>query len=343
MRFPPWCVDFVSIDRGTIEIRGWAIPADQRSGPASFSINGRPFDSTTYPIERPDIGNLFWFADDARLSGFLCRTRILESDRDEYRFDYLDLQTGKPFYDLHAYHHTTAPDRFPLPEPFRRARVHGGSDEGAFRLEGLSTYKKFEAILQQQFGRRYTDFPAILDWGCGCSRVLRHFKPDPMQTVTGIDIDADNVAWCAANIPFGRFHHIDLMPPTPLADASFDLMIGVSVFTHLSEADQHLWLRELARIAKPGAILLMTTHGAFTICRSGQSEAAFATWVQSGFMDGGGNHDLGDQIKNSADYYRNVFHTEKYINKNWSRYFKVMAIVPGVVGNHQDVVVLQKQ
>jgi hypothetical protein len=41
-------------------------------------------------------------------------------------------------------------------------------------------------------------------------------------------------------------------------------------------------------------------------------------------------------------YYSNVFHTESYIRQVWSRYFEVVAFLPGAV-DYQDLVVLRRK
>ena len=40
--------------------------------------------------------------------------------------------------------------------------------------------------------------PRIADWGCGLGRVLRHLPA--RYRVTGFDVNAEAVAWCAANL-----------------------------------------------------------------------------------------------------------------------------------------------
>jgi hypothetical protein len=34
--------------------------------------------------------------------------------------------------------------------------------------------------------------------------------------------------------------------------------------------------------------------------------------------------------------------TRSHVEQSWSRFFEIRAIVPGLIGNHQDLVVLQK-
>jgi len=55
---------------------------------------------------------------------------------------------------------------------------------------------------------------------------------------------------------------VALQPPTGLPAQGFDLVYGISVLSHLSEPDQFAWLAELARLTRPGALLLLSTLGA---------------------------------------------------------------------------------
>jgi ubiquinone/menaquinone biosynthesis C-methylase UbiE len=52
-----------------------------------------------------------------------------------------------------------------------------------------------------------------------------------------------------------------LNPPTVFDDNSFDLIYGISIFTHLSELNNIAWYNELIRIAKKDGIILVTTAG----------------------------------------------------------------------------------
>lgn len=345
----PWCVDDVRLlPGGGLEIRGWAIPPQGAGRRVSFRINEQSFEEVEYPIARPDIERLFWFLPGSGASGFVCRTTRRPFDGSGVaRLSYGTLADGSndhvPLRQEHElFFLDPSADTAPLPPPERRSRVHGGTAESAFRLEGFSTFMKLEAVLRARCDKSYADFSRILDWGSGCGRMTRYFRLRGVDGVTGVDIDADNVEWCSTAYPEHSFAAVPLVPPTDLPAQTFTLLIGISVFTHLREPEQFAWLEELRRISAPGAILLMTVHGKATSCRSGLHPEHFARWLSHGFFDLGSNPDLGSSIP-STEYYRNTLHAESYIHAHWSRYFDVLEIVPGLIGNHQDLVVMQRR
>ena len=104
---------------------------------------------------------------------------------------------------------------------------------------------------------------ALLDWGCGCGRILRHWADLTETRVCGCDIDPQMVGWCQANLPFADVARIELSPPLPYADSSFGLVYALSVITHLPEELQHAWVRECYRVLRPGGYLLFSTLGAY--------------------------------------------------------------------------------
>lgn len=350
MDVEPWCIDYIDIrqegETSTVEIRGWAILVPAGKGAVTFTLNGRAFDQVTYPTPRPDIERLFWYRPNALQSGFTCTAQVQTADLfpdGRVTFAYVDKATRQPLNPRHAYYfYDVTTDSQPLADPARRKRVHGSEDESAYRLVGFDTYVKLGLVLNQVAGRTFGDFHTILDWGCGSGRLTRHFADLPVGTVHGVDIDVDNAQWCADNLTFGKFQAVPLHPPTPLAAGSFDLAIGISVFTHLDEPDQLAWLAELQRIAAPGAILLMTVHGNTAIGRSGMNAERLARLQSHGFLDLGRNLDLVGAIPDE-EYYRNVFHTQDYLHRVWTDYFEILEIVPGYIGNFHDLVIMRKR
>jgi SAM-dependent methyltransferase len=103
----------------------------------------------------------------------------------------------------------------------------------------------------------------ILEWGCGPGRVVRHLVNafPPPHLVYGCDYNAESIAWARENIPGVHFELNELEPPLPFEDGSFDCVLALSVFTHLSERVGRDWMHELRRVVKPGGIIVFTAHG----------------------------------------------------------------------------------
>jgi SAM-dependent methyltransferase len=116
----------------------------------------------------------------------------------------------------------------------------------------------------------------ILDWGCGPGRIIRHL-PEVINngcSFYGTDYNEKSIAWCSANIPDVSFNLNKLEAKLPYEDDFFDVIYGISIFTHLAEAMHHAWFKELYRVLKPGGILFLTTQGANFKVKLDSSEKA---------------------------------------------------------------------
>jgi SAM-dependent methyltransferase len=153
--------------------------------------------------------------------------------------------------------------QLPLPAESLRATACGGATMATHLYTGAEDCKML-LELAALLGQRGADsIGSVLDFGCGCGRTLRWFAQAlPDAALHGVDVRAATVAWCAANLP-GTFAHNGTQPPLPHADASFDLVYALSVFSHLNLDQQVAWMRELVRVTRPDGVVLVSTHGAF--------------------------------------------------------------------------------
>lgn len=112
----------------------------------------------------------------------------------------------------------------------------------------------------------------VLDVGCGIGRMAIPMTQylSPSGSYTGFDIVEPAVEWCRKAItpryPKFHFDFFDLYNGGyntvaeskaatfrfPYRSDSYDFICAVSVFTHLVPADAENYLREMARLAKPG-------------------------------------------------------------------------------------------
>ncbi len=155
----------------------------------------------------------------------------------------------------------------------------------------------------------------ILDWGCGCGRVIREMtKFVPPSTLTGCDIDTEAIAWDKTHIPGPTFDRIDPYPPTAYSTGAFDLIYGISVMTHLDEQTQLSWLE-----TNMPAELAKTFH-----------ETGFASFVP-------GYSRMLAPFSNEG-YYRETYHSFAYIERTWAKFFDILECFET---KHQDILILR--
>jgi SAM-dependent methyltransferase len=154
-----------------------------------------------------------------------------------------------------------APDGLPVPP--RELRVRAGpaaADVGFFLDTGARDLEMIVAALRSD-GAEVERSRAVLDFGCGCGRVLRHWRRFEGPEIHGCDLSEEQIDWCRRNLTFARFARNELKPPLEHAGDAFDLVYAFSVFTHLPEELQLAWMDELFRVIRPDGYLLISTHG----------------------------------------------------------------------------------
>lgn len=159
-----------------------------------------------------------------------------------------------------AFRREGAPDGLPLPPPEAIALVMGKYGARPFYDSGLLGAQGIRFVLERN-DLEIERFGSVLDFGCGCGRVIRHWHGLRGPCVFGSDYNPYLVEWCKGALPFAHFTTNGLAPQLAFDASSFDLIYAKSVFTHLSEELQDAWLAELKRVAKPGALLVITLNG----------------------------------------------------------------------------------
>jgi len=226
----------------------------------------------------------------------------------------------------------------PPPPRHLQERVVGKYVPG-FPESGYELCRELDAALAPA-GKTLADFRRILDFGCGSGRATRALKTlHPAADVSGTDIDEEAIAWLAWNYPkFGNFSVAPHRPPTEYADAAFDFIFGISVFTHLPQDMEREWLDELRRISAPGAHLVLTTHGEAHWSKLAPEIREIVE--REGFYYGDFGWNYGRSIS-LPDFYQTAYHSTDYVRREWGKRFEVLAITPLGMGKHQDTVLLR--
>mgnify|MGYP006281266909 FL=1 len=118
----------------------------------------------------------------------------------------------------------------------------------------------------------------VLDIGCGQGRLpIGLIRVLGTCHYTGLDVDWDSIHWCRKYIhhkhPSFRFKHINVQNERyhkngePLnrkfkfhvRDNALDIIYLYSVFSHMYENNMRIYLKDFARILKPGGHLFFTT------------------------------------------------------------------------------------
>lgn len=185
-------------------------------------------------------------------------------------------------------------------------------------------------------GVRLPESPAVLDFGCGAGRLLRHALPWASR-VGAVDRHADALTWIAAHLPGAATEHTSGRPPLRWPDADFDLVVSNSVFTHIPLHRQAAWLSELARLLRPRGVALITVLGE-------EHRDRLLSVSARRQLERDGAFELGpeiDPVTGDVEALAAVFQTPDACSDAFGRVFDVRLrrAQPG----HQDVLVLARR
>lgn len=224
-----------------------------------------------------------------------------------------------------------------VPPPPLRYRVSGMMRSVPFLASGQAAVADLERVLGV-VGLDFDQVRDVLDFGCGCGRVLLWLAQRyPQLRLAGCDTDQAAIRWCASHLAaVADFQVNPALPPTSYPSGHFDLIYALSVLTHLDADYQARWLTEWHRLLRPGAYLLTTVHG-----------EAFADRLpadlrqrlhEQGFLF---TRDYGMQGI-FPDFYQVSYHTTAYVQQTFSGQFEILAHLPAAMTSGQDMVIMRK-
>lgn len=182
----------------------------------------------------------------------------------------------------------------------------------------------------------HPDFRAC-DFGSGWGRytrfLIKYAHPD---NIYGMDLDSSMLEKCRKNFGMCNFLKVSSLPPSPVRESFFDLLIGYSVFSHLSPDCADAWIDDFARIMRPGGLIFITTQGRTFIefCRhireSGDLSHGWFEGLARSFVDVEQSHkdyDAGRYLFSATredPYYGEALIPPQYVTEKWTSNFELV-------------------
>ncbi len=220
----------------------------------------------------------------------------------------------------------------PLPPPEFTHLAIGIRDPHRFVASGLTSLQSIETLLALN-GYHLDEFESVLDFGCGCGRLLRHMK-DASSELYGADYNPYLIEWCRQNLSFARFVQANDQPPLPFGEGVFDCVLSVATFAHLNESRQRPWMDEIARVLRPNGMAVITVHG---LSRAAELPADLNRRFTAGEV-------VSIRPALSGTNACATYHPESYMRTAFARELELIAHVPGGAADvRQDLVLYRKR
>ena len=267
------------------------------------------------------------------------------------RYAFFDLDGNRTFIQPSEF---ASKDPYPLPMPVDREGYLKEENSDRYWASGLADWLNVaEAI--QRYGNGLASTSSILDFGCASGRFLRHaaFQTAAPIQVYGCDLAPANIDWMKKHLPSSINKTVNSNDPClPFKDSSFDIVTAFSVFTHIDKSEES-WLLELKRVIKPDGLLYVTIHNEASWNRISYRPATIRQFehqnsfeenleVTPEMMSGSMPHERMVFRKDHELVYNcNVWHSNGYVAREWSKHFEILHIADNAHGNFQSPVIMR--
>jgi len=145
-----------------------------------------------------------------------------------------------------------------FPDADLQSRIHGNSNEDAIR----EAFQFFSFVKQQVGEQRLRPEARFLDFGSGWGRMLRpYMRYFDLSNIYAFEPNRLFVTIARSLNPHVNFLSGEFLPNRRIPRHMFDLIVGYSIFSHLSYNSSVAWLRETAELLNPDGIAVFTTWG----------------------------------------------------------------------------------
>lgn len=235
---------------------------------------------------------------------------------------------------------------------------------GSANEQTLQEAFSFYTLIKEASVRLRTPLSAdsrLLEFGVGWGRLLRMFIKDiAAHNLHGCDVDPEVIWLCRSLGMPGNLDRIYPGGKLPYPDAYFDTIASYSVFTHLPEPVHLHWMTELARVARPGCVFVLTLEPRSfidTVAELGrradlkdgwhrqlakfadkcdQLRAEFDSGEIAYIPTGGGDY-------RDSSAYGDAIVPLAYVQRAWAQYFDVHEYIDDQKRFYQAVLIVQRR
>lgn len=145
-----------------------------------------------------------------------------------------------------------------VPDQQLQLAIHGSSSWEISIREAFEFYR----YIKSQIDLNAVASLRFLDFGCGWGRMTRPFLRDfDLDKMFGFEPNLLLATVARSLNPYVPVFSGGFDPDGSIPRRWFDLIVGWSIFSHLSEASLRQWLREISDVLRPNGVGAFTTWG----------------------------------------------------------------------------------
>lgn len=174
-----------------------------------------------------------------------------------------------------------------FPDVDLQNRIHGTTEALAIQ-EAFQFFQFVKARVGKQHLRPSARF---LDFGSGWGRMLRpYLRYFDLVNIYAFEPNPIFVTVARSLNPYVTFLTGEFLPNRRIPRHMFDLIVGWSIFSHLSRKSTTLWLKEMSELLNPGGLAVFTTWGSRFIDELSTTKAKLEAgqevhWYQHSVLD----------------------------------------------------------
>jgi ubiquinone/menaquinone biosynthesis C-methylase UbiE len=226
----------------------------------------------------------------------------------------------------------------------------GASDWNKFIQSGKSISASLNKTIEEHFGKFRNDLK-VLDFGCGCGRVLINLSASKDAIFSGVDVDKSAISYLENILPDVKLAKTQFNPPLPFANEQFDCVYSISIWSHLAFEDQSKWLLEIKRIVKNDGLILISTQGYTFLNRRRENQDKMFKDVKDSQLQKEGiifrsyspKMDRKKWCPGVKGNYGSALHCPQWIKSEWGKFLYIKDIKIKEIDNTQDLVVMVKK